>query len=339
MRDRVGERSRRSIEREDRRQSAPVLPRSRALPSATIVGHPGVALIGQMQARRVVAFAGRFHLYQGYTAEDVVVPIEIAAAAGARTIILTNAAGSLNSEYVPGDFMFIADHLNLMGTNPLIGTDRVERGEAFVDMVDAYAPLLRERAQSIASGQGLRTHTGTYAGVLGPSFETPAEARMLRSMGADAVGMSTVLETIAARSHGLAVLGISLITNVVRRIRRRPLDVPSCRSLARTRFASRICSTASSRRFSLPDTSRWDRRSGAERRSTRCETCGPKRSGRGPAPGVRVRAARGRATRSKSYREPSADGRAAASARTRSRNRSAAGRRSEAAPPAPPPHP
>lgn len=185
------------------------------MPSGMIAGHPGVALTGKMQARRIVAFAGRFHLYQGYAPGDVVAPVEIAAEAGARTIILTNAAGSLNSDFVPGDLVFIADHLNLLGANPLAGTNQARRGEAFVDMIDAYAPLLRERAQAIASGQGLRTHVGTYAGVLGPSFETPAEARMLRMLGADAVGMSTVLETIAARARGLAVLGISLITNVV----------------------------------------------------------------------------------------------------------------------------
>lgn len=185
------------------------------MPKDMISGHPGLALIGMMQARRVVAFAGRFHLYQGYDAHDVVAPVEIAAAAGAKTIVLTNAAGGLNSDYVPGDFMFIADHLNLLGADPLAGSDRAMRGEAFVEMIGAYPPYLRERAQAIASGQGLRTHVGTYAAVRGPSFETPAEAHMLRSLGADAVGMSTVLETIAARALGLTVLGISLITNVV----------------------------------------------------------------------------------------------------------------------------
>ncbi|HXP94773.1 MAG TPA: purine-nucleoside phosphorylase [Candidatus Binatia bacterium] len=185
------------------------------MPSKMVFGQPGMALIGMMQARRVVAFAGRFHLYQGYDPEDVVAPVEIAAEAGARTIVLTNAAGALNGDYTPGDFMFIADHVNLLGANPLAATSRARRGEAFVDLLDAYAPLLRERAQAIASGQGLRTHVGTYAAVLGPSFETPAEARVLRMLGADAVGMSTVLETIAARALGLTVLGISLITNIV----------------------------------------------------------------------------------------------------------------------------
>ena len=185
------------------------------MPSAMVMGQPGLALVGMMQARRVVAFAGRFHLYQGYEADDIVAPVEIAAEAGAKTIVLTNAAGALNSDYAPSDFMFIADHINLLGANPLSGTNRARHGEGFVDMLDAYAPVLRERAQAIASGQGLRTHVGTYAAVAGPSFETPAEARMLRMLGADAVGMSTVLETIEARSLGLAVLGISLITNVV----------------------------------------------------------------------------------------------------------------------------
>lgn len=187
----------------------------KGMPSHMVAGHPGVALVGQIQARRVVAFAGRFHLYQGYDARDVAAPIEIAAEAGAKTVILTNAAGALNSEYVTGDFMFIADHLNLTGANPLVATKRAIRGDAFVPMLDAYAPQLWERAQAIASGQGLRTHVGVYAAVLGPSFETRAEAHALRSAGVDAVGMSTVLETIAARAHGMDVLGISLITNVV----------------------------------------------------------------------------------------------------------------------------
>jgi purine-nucleoside phosphorylase len=179
------------------------------MPTKMVSGHPGAALIGQMQARRVVAFAGRAHLYQGYAPTDVVAPIEIAAEAGARTVIITNAAGALNADFVAGDFMFIADHINLTGADPLAGSD------GFTDMSEAYVPVLRERAQAIASGQGLRTHVGTYVGVRGPSYETPAEVRMLRLFGADAVGMSTVLETIAARSHGMRVLGISFIANVV----------------------------------------------------------------------------------------------------------------------------
>jgi purine-nucleoside phosphorylase len=185
------------------------------MPGRLVLGHPGVALVGQMQARRVVAFAGRFHLYQGYDAADVVAPIEIAAQAGAKTVVLTNAAGGLNGDFTTGDFMFIADHINLTGASPLRGSERARQGDGFTDMSEAYAPALRERAQAIASGQGLRTHVGTYAAVAGPAFETPAEARALRMLGADAVGMSTVLETIAARSYGMRVLGISLITNIV----------------------------------------------------------------------------------------------------------------------------
>jgi purine-nucleoside phosphorylase len=185
------------------------------MPHDLISGQPGFALAGRMNGRRVVAFAGRFHLYQGYRLEDVVAPVLIAIEAGARTIVLTNAAGGLNADYATGDIMLIADHINLLGANPLTGTGRAARGEAFVDMIDAYSPELRLRARTIASGQGVQAYSGTYAAVPGPSFETPAEARMLRAMGADAVGMSTVLETIAARAHGIDVLGISLITNVV----------------------------------------------------------------------------------------------------------------------------
>lgn len=185
------------------------------MPDELVPGHPGIALVGQIQTRRIVAFAGRFHLYQGYDAEEIAFPVAVAAEAGARTVILTNAAGGLNPDYSVGDFMFIGDHINLSGHNPLTGTRMAARGEAFVDMGETYAPLLRERAQSVATGQGLRTQVGTYAGVPGPSFETPAETRMLRMLGADAVGMSTVLEAIAARAFGLQVLGISLITNVL----------------------------------------------------------------------------------------------------------------------------
>jgi purine-nucleoside phosphorylase len=128
---------------------------------------------------------------------------------------LTNAAGGLNPEYAVGDFMVIADHLNLTGHNPLTGTRLAHRGEAFVNMIEAYSSRLREHALRAARGQSLRAHAGTYAGLTGPSFETPAETRMLRLLGADVVGMSTVVETIAARALGLDVLGISLVTNVL----------------------------------------------------------------------------------------------------------------------------
>ena len=179
-------------------------------PSSALPGHPGVAFAGTCAGKRVVAFAGRVHLYQGFSPWDVTFFVRLAAAAGAKTIVLTNAAGGLNAEYAQGDLMLIADHLNLTGASPIDPA----LGTPFVGMIDAYAPHLRALARAGAAGVPLRE--GVYAGVRGPQFETAAESEMLRRMGADAVGMSTVLETIAARSLGLDVLGISLITNVIR---------------------------------------------------------------------------------------------------------------------------
>jgi purine-nucleoside phosphorylase len=177
-------------------------------PVSALAGHPGTAYAGTWAGKRVVAFAGRAHLYQGHPPEDVTAFVRLAAASGARTIVLTNAAGGLNAEYRRGDLMLIRDHINLTGATPLDGA----RSDPFLNMADAYAPHLRVLARETARGETLRE--GVYAGVRGPQYETPAECEALRRLGADAVGMSTVLETIAARSLGLDVLGISLITNV-----------------------------------------------------------------------------------------------------------------------------
>jgi purine-nucleoside phosphorylase len=176
-------------------------------PVSTLAGHPGVAYAGAWAGKRVVAFAGRAHLYQGHSAMEATYFVRLAAASGARTIVLTNAAGGLNAEYAAGDLMLIRDHMNLTGATPLDGTN----ADPFLDMSDAYASRLRDIARETALDVPLRE--GVYAGVRGPQYETPAEWEALRRMGADAVGMSTVLETIAARSLGAEVLGISLITN------------------------------------------------------------------------------------------------------------------------------
>ncbi len=162
----------------------------------------GEALVGTFGGKRVVAFCGRYHLYEGRTTHEVVSLVELGIAAGARTFVLTNAAGGLDRTFEAGDVMLLRDHLNLTGANPL-ATNALPPGvtERFVNMSDAYSA-------------GLRVHEGVYAGLLGPSYETPAEIAMLRLLGADAVGMSTVLETIDARAHDCAVLGISLIANV-----------------------------------------------------------------------------------------------------------------------------
>jgi purine-nucleoside phosphorylase len=179
-------------------------------PESPIAGHRGEAIVGTWAGRRVVAFAGRVHLYQGYDARRVTYFVRLAAAAGAKIVILTNAAGGLNPAYAAGDLMLIADQLNLTGTAPHgIG----DASNPFVPMIDAYSPRLR--AIALRSAPDLLLRQGTYAGVRGPAYETPAEARWLRSIGADAVGMSTVLEAIAARALGLEVLGVSLISNVI----------------------------------------------------------------------------------------------------------------------------
>ncbi len=177
-------------------------------PLARLSGHPGVAHVGPWAGKRVVAFAGRVHAYQGHAADDVAYFVRLAAAAGAKTIVLTNAAGGLDPAFARGDLMLVSDHLNLMGSAPL---DIARDG--FVSMVDAYAPHLRALARSATVDGPLRE--GVYAGVRGPAYETLAEARALRTLGADAVGMSTVFETIAARALGLDVLAISTITNVI----------------------------------------------------------------------------------------------------------------------------
>jgi purine-nucleoside phosphorylase len=185
------------------------------MPAPTAKGHVGEALVGTLGGRRIIAFCGRYHLYEGRSAEEVVTPVRLAIAAGAHTIVLTNAAGGLNRAFNAGDLMLLRDHLNLTGANPLAslaGLDGVP--ERFVNMSDAYPADLRALARTAAEAHGLRVHEGVYAGLLGPSFETPAEVAHLRLIGADAVGMSTVIETIAARARGARVLAASLITNV-----------------------------------------------------------------------------------------------------------------------------
>jgi purine-nucleoside phosphorylase len=185
------------------------------MPLPTVPGHAGEAFIGELHGRRVVAFSGRFHLYEGRSPLEVTYPIAIAAAAGARTIVLTNAAGGVNTDYHPGDLMLLRDHLNLTGTSPLIGAHPpFGIKDRFVDMADPYSTELRELARHMAREYEIVMQDGVYAGLVGPAYETPAEARYLRTLGADAVGMSTVLETIAARAFGCQVVAFSLITNV-----------------------------------------------------------------------------------------------------------------------------
>jgi purine-nucleoside phosphorylase len=176
-------------------------------PNAEIPGHAGEAIVGMWGERRVLAFSGRVHLYQGRSGFEVAYFVRLAAAAGARTLALTNAAGGLHPAYRVGDLMIIEDQINLTGASPLAEN---APGNPFISMQGAYAPRLRALAR-MENG----VHAGVYAGVRGPAYETPAESRFLRTIGADAVGMSTVLETIAAHALGLEVFGVSLITNTV----------------------------------------------------------------------------------------------------------------------------
>jgi purine-nucleoside phosphorylase len=185
------------------------------MPEPLVPGHAGEAYIGELHGRRVIAYSGRFHLYEGRSARDVVAPIALAHEAGAKTFILTNAAGGVNTSYRPGDLMLITDQINLTGTSPLIGANLFPAVESrFTDMVDAYDPRLRELVIHIANEYEIAMQSGVYAGLAGPAYETPAEAAWLRTIGADAVGMSTVLETIMARALGASVVAFSLITNV-----------------------------------------------------------------------------------------------------------------------------
>jgi purine-nucleoside phosphorylase len=183
------------------------------LPAPTAAGHAGDLVLGRLDGRPVAAFRGRAHLYEGYTPRQVVFPVRLLATLGARVLVLTNAAGGLNPAFRRGDLMLLTDHINFTGTNPLVGPNDDRLGPRFPDMSAVYDPSLRALAEAAARAQQVAFRTGVYAGVVGPSYETPAEIRMLRAMGADAVGMSTVLEAIAARHAGLRVLGIAVITN------------------------------------------------------------------------------------------------------------------------------
>jgi purine-nucleoside phosphorylase len=218
------------------------------LPTATVPGHEGRLIAGTLANVEVLIQQGRLHLYEGYAAQQVVACVRLAAEVGVTTLIVTNAAGGLRPDLRPQDLLLITDHLNLTGTNPLIGQgvggippsnqgiggtppnnqgvgespfrsqgvegSLVSRQGRFIDMRNAYDPEFRAHAHEAAAAVGERLVEGVYAGLVGPSYETPAELRMLRTLGADVVGMSTVLEVIAARALGLRVLGFSLVTNV-----------------------------------------------------------------------------------------------------------------------------
>lgn len=195
-----------------------------SVPSPSVPGHAGELVLGTSGSVPTIVLSGRLHLYEGFSAEEVAFPIRVAAALGARIAVLTNASGSVNSSYKPGELMLITDHINLTGANPLAGPADPGLGERFVDMTEAYDPGLIAIAEKSAWKAGIAVRKGVYAGVPGPSYETAAEIRMARTIGADAIGMSTVLETIAARQLGMRVLGISCLTNMAAGILKKKLD-------------------------------------------------------------------------------------------------------------------
>lgn len=181
-------------------------------PEATVEGHDGAVIVGTLGGRDVAALSGRFHMYEGHPASLAAFPVRVFRALGAQELFVSNAAGGISSRLAVGDLMMICDHLNLMGTNPLVGP--LQQGETrFPDMTDAYDPGLRRALRTTAEKLGVTLREGVYAGLLGPSYETPAEVKMLRLLGADAVGMSTVPEVIVARALGMRVAGVSCITN------------------------------------------------------------------------------------------------------------------------------
>ena len=183
-------------------------------PRATSPSHQGRLSWGRLSGRNTLVFHGRFHFYEGYSLRQVTLPIRVMAGLGVKGVILTNAAGGLNPEFKAGDLMLITDHLNLMGDNPLVGENVDAWGLRFPDMSRVYDGALRRQTKEVAAQEGLALRQGVYAGIKGPSLETPAETRFLRLIGADAVGMSTVPEAICAVHAGLKILGLSVISNL-----------------------------------------------------------------------------------------------------------------------------
>lgn len=185
--------------------------------ASSVAGHAGNLIIGELGAKKVVAMQGRLHFYEGYELADIVYPVQVMKALGAQKLIVTNASGGINTAFKQGDLMLIEDHINFTGKNPL-------KGPEFIDMTEVYSKKMLNIAEKTAEELKLNIQKGVYSWVTGPSYETPAEIRMLRTLGADAVGMSTVPEVIIARHEGLEVLGISCITNMAAGVLGKPLS-------------------------------------------------------------------------------------------------------------------
>jgi purine-nucleoside phosphorylase len=191
---------------------------------ATVEGHAGKLVIGNAGDVPIAAMQGRFHFYEGYSLDEVTFPVRVLKLLGVKTLILTNAAGSLNTELTPGSLMIISDHINLMGANPLIGPNENRFGPRFPDLTSTYDPELQSLVIEEARRMDIEMRRGVYAALSGPSYETPAEIHMVRTLGAEAVGMSTVPEAIVARHMDMSVIGISCITNLAAGVSNRPID-------------------------------------------------------------------------------------------------------------------
>jgi purine-nucleoside phosphorylase len=183
-------------------------------PRPRVAGHPGNLVLGVAEGVTVAALQGRVHFYEGYSLAEVTYPTRVLGCLGISQLIVTNAAGGINTSFRPGNLMVISDHINSMGANPLVGTNVDELGERFPDMSEAYDRRMRETTLRTAAQKGIPLRQGIYIALTGPSYETPAEIRMCRTLGADAVGMSTVPEVIVANQMGVRVMGISCITNM-----------------------------------------------------------------------------------------------------------------------------
>ena len=195
-----------------------------SFPRSTAVGHAGRMVIGKVGSVPVAAMQGRVHLYEGYSVQEVAFPMRVFGRMGIRAVILTNAAGGINRNYQQGALVAISDHINLQGHNPLVGQNDERFGQRFPDMTEAYSKAYRQIAIQAAERSGKILHEGVYAALMGPNYETPAEIRYLRTIGADLVGMSTVAEVIAARHMGIKVLAISCVTNMAAGILDQVLD-------------------------------------------------------------------------------------------------------------------
>lgn len=207
------------------------------LPASNVVGHAGNFCFGTAGGVPVVCMQGRVHLYEGHSVEDVVQGARTMARLGAKAVLITNAAGGIHADWAPGELMVITDHLNLTGRSPLVGPNDDRLGPRFPDMTVAYDHAIRKCALDIGERLGIELRRGVYAGLLGPSYETPAEVRMLRELGADAVGMSTVLEVVALRHMGVRVGALSCITNQAAGISAEELNHAEVEQTARTRQA------------------------------------------------------------------------------------------------------